>query len=440
MDDISSNRDPAELRKMLDYLGVAAFLIDVDSHDAFRLAAINARHEQLTGMKHDDVAGCSVDDLLSPEMAANVKGNYRRCVEGRAATDYREVLDLPAGRTYWHTALVPLMDDTGRITRLLGTAHEISDTLHLELETRYQSTVLSAYLDESPDGILVVDADNTMRTWNRRFLELWSIPEAVMEARDGEAALKAVTDQLVDPEDFIERVKALYASLEEEEQGMRIDMKDGRVLERYSRGLHGPAGVYWGRIWFYRDVTDRERMTEELRRLSQTDPLTGAANRRVFMDVLREEYERARRYRHPLSMLMLDLDRFKQINDGHGHAAGDEVLKRFVDVCTQALRSSDCLARMGGEEFAILLPETDLQSATRLAERLRCAVAGMAFSGTDGPFAVTVSIGVTDLDEKDTAEENLLARADKCLYAAKAEGRNCVFTAEGLSQCRQHPA
>lgn len=426
MNEISINRDPAELRRLIDSLGVAAFVIDVDSHEHFRLAAINARHEELTGMKHELVAGRSVDHLLEREMANKVKARYRRCVQERVATDYREVLDLPVGRTYWHTTLVPFMDCAGNVTRLLGTAHEISQTVHLELEARYQSTVMSAYLDESPDGILVVDAQNRIKTWNTRFLEIWRIPATIMEGRDGDSALAAVREQLEDADSFVQRVNELYSSLEEEEHGTRIPMKDGRILERYSRGLHGPEKAYWGRIWFYRDVTEREQMTEKLIRASRTDPLTGAANRRAFMDALDDGCNRARRYGHSLSVLMMDMDHFKKINDRYGHAAGDAVLRQFVEVVSPELRASDCFARIGGEEFAVLLPESGLDAARGLAERLRRNVANLRFDGRDGDYGVTVSIGVAELNESDRTVDHLLTRADRCLYTAKHAGRNRV--------------
>ncbi len=435
MKEISVNNNPAELRQMLDYLGVAAFVIDVISADEFRLAAINARHEQLSGMKHDEIAGRTVDELLSPKTVVLLKANYRRCVKDKAATDYQETLDLPIGRTYWQTSLVPFFDNAGRVTRLLGTAYEISDQVHLELEARYQSTVMSVYLDESHDGILVVDANNMIKTWNRRFLEIWSIPETIMVARDGEAALSAVVEQLADPGSFVQRVKELYLSLNEEEQGVRINMKDGRILERYSRGLHAPEGNYWGRIWFYRDVTELQRMTEQLLHMSQTDPLTGIANRRVFMQRLEKEYHRAQRYGHPLSVLMLDLDHFKQINDRHGHASGDTVLKEFVRVVTPEIRASDCFARMGGEEFTILLPESSLRSAHQLAQRLCQAVAALTFDSPQSVFGITVSIGVAALCDKDSSPEQLINRSDRCLYAAKQQGRNCVRPKGDTDDC-----
>jgi len=422
---------------MLDHLGVAAFVIDVVSADEFRLAAINARHEQLSGMKHSEIVGRSVDELLSPEMAAGVKAHYRRCVEAKAATNYRETLHLPIGETFWQTSLVPFFDETGTVIRLLGTAFEISDQVHLELETCYQSTVMSAYLDESPDGILVVDANNRIKTWNRRFLEIWDIPAAVMDAGDGEAALQAVLEQLEDPDSFVQRVKELYALLDEEEQGVRIRMKDGRVLERYSRGLHGPGDDYWGRIWFYRDVTELQRMTEELLYLSKTDPLTGVANRREFMAMLAEEHGRARRYGHDLSVLMLDLDHFKQVNDRYGHATGDTVLKEFVRIIRPEIRSSDCFARMGGEEFAILLPESGLPAARQLANRICRAVAALTIASPQGPFGVTVSIGVATLGANDVSTEHLINRADRCLYAAKSDGRNRVRPRGDIEDCQQ---
>ncbi|WP_083499363.1 sensor domain-containing diguanylate cyclase [Thioalkalivibrio nitratireducens] len=435
MKDIGKNRKPDELRQMLDYLGVAAFVIDVASAGEFRLAAINARHEQLTGMKHSVVAGRSIDELLSPEMAVDVKSRYRGCVESKVVTAYRESLDLPIGKTFWQTSLVPFFDEAGNVIRLLGTANEISAQVNLELEARYQSTVMSAYLDESLDGIVVVDASNRIKTWNRRFLEIWDIPEEIMNARDKDAALQAVVDQLQDPAGFVEKVMELYVDLDKEEHGVRIDMKDGRVLERHSRGLHGPEGDYWGRIWFYRDVTELHRMTEELRRMSKTDALTGIANRRAIMEALEKEFGGARRLDHLLSVLIMDLDHFKQINDRYGHATGDAVIKEFVQIVAPEIRVSDDFARLGGEEFVIVLPETGLGPARQLAERLCQAVASHAFGGPEAQFQVTVSIGIATIRDHDSSPEDLLGRADRCLYAAKSEGRNRVRPKGDIEDC-----
>lgn len=426
MKGLRESRDSTELRKIVDYLGIVAFVIDVEGNENFRIAAINERNEQLSGMRLHDVAGRLVDEVLTPEMARRVKDKYRDCVQQRTVIEYRESLDLPAGTAYWQTTLVPYLDDAGNVYRLLGTSIDITSTIQLEHESGYQSTLLNAYLDESTDGILVVDANNHMKTWNQRFLEIWDIPEAIMEAGDGAGALDVVRSQLKQPDDFIERVMNLYDHLDQEEQGYRFEMLDGRVFERYSRGLRDPQETYWGRIWFYRDITEYERMTEELQRLARTDVLTDTSNRRAFMEVLTEEYLRAQRYEHPLTVMMIDLDQFKSINDRYGHDGGDSALRAFADVVRPLLRETDHFARMGGEEFAIVLPETDINEGCRIAERLRLAVANATMKSSRGSFEITISVGVTEMLAKDSNAEVTLNRADRALYMAKDGGRNRI--------------
>lgn len=428
MKGLLESNDPAELRQIIDHLGIAAFVIDVGPGGIFRLAAINERHEQLTGMHHCQVAGLRIEEILPAEMAENVIANYNRCVRQRTAIDYQESLDLPIGMTYWRTTLVPYMDVDGRVFRLLGTSIEITGTVHLELETRYQSTVLSAYLDESPDGILVVDANNHIKTWNRRFLEMWDIPPEIMETGDGTCALEVVSSQLKAPEEFIVTVMELYQHLDHEEHGYRVEMLDGRLFERHSRGLRDLHGTYWGRIWFYRDVTEYERMAEEFHRLAMTDSLTMVANRRAFMEALTEEYLRARRYDHPMTLLMIDLDEFKAINDRYGHLYGDETLKAGTEAVCTIMRETDLFARMGGEEFAMLLPETDMAAGFQIAERVRMAVASISIDSPQGSFGITVSIGVAGMQIDDSEAEAILNRADKALYLAKDSGRNRVVS------------
>lgn len=182
------------------------------------------------------------------------------------------------------------------------------------------------------------------------------------------------------------------------------------------------------------EVAGRRLLEEELRRLASTDPLTGLYNRRRFQEAMDRELERARRYGHPLALLVADLDHFKRINDQHGHAAGDRALQIFADVCRLNLRSLDAVGRMGGEEFAILLPETDADGALLAAERIRAETEAMTAEEKDVP-AFTVSIGVATLTERPAENETgvadrLFARADQALYRAKERGRNRVEPAD----------
>jgi len=172
------------------------------------------------------------------------------------------------------------------------------------------------------------------------------------------------------------------------------------------------------------EIEVRKSLEVELRVLATTDPLTGLYNRRRFLELGEYEIQREQRNRRGLALLVLDLDHFKRVNDEHGHAAGDEVLRRFAGVCKNNLRAMDSIGRIGGEEFAILLPETSLEEGTRIAEKIRLVLAGYPMSGPE-PIYITVSIGVALAEGQETFAQ-LLARGDASLYAAKGQGRNRV--------------
>lgn len=167
-----------------------------------------------------------------------------------------------------------------------------------------------------------------------------------------------------------------------------------------------------------------------LHRLASTDPLTGCANRRYFFASAESERRRARRHGRPLATLLIDIDRFKELNDQHGHAAGDAVLREVVALLGRSVRASDTVGRVGGEEFAILLPETTAGSAVGVAERLRGGIAGLAMRAGEAELGVTVSIGVSALGEEETSIDAALVRADRALYRAKAAGRDAVALEE----------
>ncbi len=174
------------------------------------------------------------------------------------------------------------------------------------------------------------------------------------------------------------------------------------------------------------EIARRKELEDELRQLANTDALTGACNRRHFVEVCDKELQRARRYGRPLSLLMMDIDHFKRINDNHGHAAGDEVLKRLAETCQAVLRGQDVVGRLGGEEFAVLMPECTVEAAERVAERLRRTLAGVEVAVAEGrTVGFTVSIGVVD-GAPDRSLEATLEQADQAMYAAKAGGRNRV--------------
>jgi diguanylate cyclase (GGDEF)-like protein len=176
---------------------------------------------------------------------------------------------------------------------------------------------------------------------------------------------------------------------------------------------------------------ENARLFEEVQRLAVTDDLTGLKNRRGFFEVARRELERATRTGRPLSALMLDIDGFKRVNDTYGHAVGDEVLRHLAERCRRAVRDIDLVGRYGGEEFAVLLPETDLKTALEVAERVRSSIGDTPFDTEVGPLPIRVSVGLALLeDDSEQTVESLLDRADTAMYLVKQAGGDDVRSAE----------
>lgn len=183
-----------------------------------------------------------------------------------------------------------------------------------------------------------------------------------------------------------------------------------------------------------RDITERKRVENELHVLATTDPLTGVANRRRFLDQMEMELARLKRYGEPAALLIIDIDYFKHVNDRHGHAAGDRVLCHLTHLANALLRRNDLFGRLGGEEFGILLPVTSIDGASEFAERFRQHVSDNPAQVDQAGIAFTVSIGVTEFHPDDNHPDRVLARADAALYRAKGNGRNRVEV-----ECRPCP-
>ena len=175
----------------------------------------------------------------------------------------------------------------------------------------------------------------------------------------------------------------------------------------------------------------RTRLYEQAERLATTDGLTGLMNRRSLNAQLAARVREAQRYRRPLSLVLLDIDHFKKVNDTHGHPAGDAVLRGVAAVARAQARETDLVARYGGEEMALVLPETDAGGASTIAERLRAAVEGTAHATEHGTLRVTVSVGVATWPGGGQTPDELLTTADRALYRAKQTGRNRVEAGPG---------
>lgn len=185
-------------------------------------------------------------------------------------------------------------------------------------------------------------------------------------------------------------------------------------------------------LWLLNDISKQKTLEDELKHKVNHDYLTGLNSRDWFMNQALIELNRANRFSSPLSLLMLDIDFFKAVNDTHGHQVGDIALKSVADIAKSTLRDFDICARLGGEEFAVLLPETNKSQAYEVAERLRLAIENSKVPLPSGglPLTMTISIGVSSMTSKDDNIDVLISKADKALYEAKKTGRNKVCASQ----------
>ena len=215
-----------------------------------------------------------------------------------------------------------------------------------------------------------------------------------------------------------------------------LEIQNGVLFLSSQIGLHqGLATLLYNQSHHLELTFQRlQTKTEELSQLAHTDPLTNLANRRYLIEQLEREFARAKRYRRPLSLLYLDLDGFKSINDRYGHLFGDELLRTAALSMRAVLRTTDLLARIGGDEFAVLLPETTVKGAVGVALKLRRALdASVAGLGENVP-SLSFSAGVSQMRFEDETVDDLLARADQVQYQAKAEGRGQIRSQQDISQ------
>ena len=302
---------------------------------------------------------------------------------------------------------------------------DITGRKQTEQALQHQHDVLATALNTIPDGVQVLDKHLKLVAWNDRLFEVLKLDrEAILGTEDpGKAFRYALAGRgEYGPGDIGE----LVASREEIARSpvpVRYErqMVTGNWIECRGNPLEGG-----GYLAIYRDIDDAKKMYERLELLASVDPLTELPNRRSFLKAAKSEFLRARRHGRELSFLILDIDHFKSINDRFGHAAGDEALRQVAKCCRETLRRSDHIGRIGGEEFAVMLPETGSELGYEAAERLRVALSKLAIPTEDEVLWLTVSIGGMTATAAHASAEQVMAEADAALYDAKHGGRNRV--------------
>jgi diguanylate cyclase (GGDEF)-like protein/PAS domain S-box-containing protein len=314
---------------------------------------------------------------------------------------------------------------------LLATVRDITERKQAEEALLFKTMLLEAQTETTIDGILVVDESDHIVLANKQFGLSFEVPAEVLGTGDDVIVRTYVMDQIEDPEAFIAEVKYLYSRRDERSRS-ELRLKNGKVLDRYSAPLVDPNGQYRGRIWYFRDITDRKAAEDRIQLLAYYDALTGLPNRTLVQDRLEIALASARRHHEKVALLFLDLDRFKIYNDSLGHGFGDLLLKHVAERLKGCIREQDTVARIGGDEFLIVLNRVkDVAGAAIMAERITSEMT-REFTIQGRPVSISCSLGISVFPEHGADSETLIKNADAAMYSAKDHGRNTFrfFTAE----------
>ncbi len=391
----------------------------------------NDHFAALIGRSADGLAGTPLGEVFPPELVAEYLANNRAVLDTGRPLHTVERAVLPDGSVAHYLAYkFPLPTPAG-VPMVGGIAIDATERVRAEAELKASETRFRSVVDELAEGVVLLDYQTrAVLQANRAFLDL-------IGYTPGEVAALTQYDFVAhDRADIDHQMAAVVRDgrhdlgfrkyrrrdgqfLDVSVNGSRLELNGRTVLSLVVRDMSAEVAHERQLLAYQQEL---ERANARLHALATTDRLTGVANRGAFNDKLTEEYDRAVRYTHPLSVVLLDVDHFKQFNDAFGHPAGDAVLQRVAGLLQHTARGTDTVARYGGEEFALLLPDTDYAGAMVLAERLRRAVAGGGWEKRP----VTVSVGVATLTPDTAAAAALVKEADQALYRSKQAGRNRV--------------
>ncbi|MCJ7765151.1 MAG: PAS domain S-box protein [Thiovulaceae bacterium] len=374
----------------------------------------------LLGYEPEEIYGKTPFDFMPPEEAARVGGIFKKIADEQKPFSFLENTNLhkDGHKVILETSGVPLIGDDGVFHGYFGTEHNITERREVEEALAESERKFRTILNVAVDGILLMDKQaGRFVQGNHAICEMLGYSLDELYGLD----IKDIHPAEALPEVFRQFERQLRGEILVA-QNLPVKRKDGSV---FLADISSAPMLLSGRtvmVGLFHDVTKRKKAEEEIKLLATTDSLTGIANRRAFTAHLESEIERAKRYGTPLSLLMYDIDYFKHVNDTFGHGAGDDVLQALTALVKGNIRAVDTVARWGGEEFMILMPESDVSAAGAVAEKLRRAITDLPF-GQVG--SLTVSFGVTAFAPHEESKV-FLKRVDDALYQAKEKGRNRV--------------
>ncbi|MGI9478266.1 MAG: diguanylate cyclase [Hyphomicrobiaceae bacterium] len=411
-----------QLRQIADALPELVTCIDRDGVVQFA----NATAHRWYDCENRTLIGRNIFTMLSPQSLATIDPLLER-VYGGETVRKRVTMTYPdqQNRTV-DLSYMPYRSTAGEVTGYVALAVDVTAQTKVEEELSISKQRLNDAIDAVPDAFAYYDKDDILRVFNAQYHALYNLSQDLIYVgakfediiRTG-VARGQYKDAIGREEEWIAHRLAEHANPTTALEQRLDDGRWVRIEERKTKD-GGTVGV---RI----DVTKLKEREQELKHLSVTDHLTGISNRRMLLSELQTAHGKVQSESGTYSLLMIDVDHFKKVNDTYGHAMGDEVLKRLTKLIKGELRPHDHVCRYGGEEFAVLLPDTSIGGAFSTAERIRTSAKGQRIEADGNSIQISISIGATQIDSRDENYDTALARADSALYQAKELGRDRVI-------------
>jgi len=407
-------------RVLVEHLQDGIFVIEDE-----KFSYVNQRLVDMYGYPVDELIGRPFIEVVADEDKAMVSERHHARIAGENVPELYDIhVATGHGTTICCSLNVGLSTNQAGQTVAVGSVRDVTQQRAAQEQLQASKEEMISIFDHLPDIFYRTDMQGILTRVSPACYD-------ILGYRMEELLGTPLANYYKTPE---ERQKVVMAIIAGGGKAMRVEAalrhKNGSTVWISTSAIVrlGPDGQPIFIEGMARDVTESKGMEDHLVALSRIDSLTGVYTRRYFIEKSEDVISMTKRYRRPASLIIADLDHFKKINDSFGHHAGDLALKAFTDVCRQAIREPDILGRLGGEEFGLMLPETSIQNAQILAERIRKATESLVITHDNQTVKVTVSIGLVELNKEDVPLDTLLGSADRAMYEAKSKGRNQVVT------------
>ncbi|MFT6902149.1 MAG: diguanylate cyclase (GGDEF)-like protein/PAS domain S-box-containing protein [Colwellia sp.] len=411
-----------EMTSVLDNIGSYVYCKDL----AGKYTYVNADVATLFQTSVQDIIGKDDSHFFDLNVLDELLKNDRKVIFNKVSLVFEERnLIKSTGKVHtYKTIKNPIFNEIGEIIGLSGISTDITMQKLLEEDNQDQKHLFDVILNNIDAYIYMKDAKRRYRYVNRRLAELIGLPaEEIIGKLDTDVVSPSYADH------FWQTDKLAFERNEKVVINETLKLPDKKTQHYLSTKVPFQLrGDMRTMIAFSTNVTELYQLKEKFEQLANTDVLTSIYNRRYFFDNANREFNRAKRHQQALAVISLDVDHFKAVNDRYGHPVGDQVLIKIAQLITPTIRAEDIFARIGGEEFSILLPNISLSQSLQAAERLRDLLDKKPILiNKNIMLSIKISLGVSVLKASDNCFQDLYARSDSALYQAKSRGRNHVY-------------